>query len=103
MGATHARTKVPSWSALAPLAPPHLAEVEDGVCDLSPRGVDLLLDVEFLGPEEGRDLAENAGLVLVHDAQAPADVPGLLVKDGLRRGRGREGERGGKIRAREGR
>ena len=44
-------------------------EVEHVVRDGVTRGVELLGDVDLLGAEEGRDLAEDAGLVAVDDAQ----------------------------------
>ena len=49
-----------------------VGEVDDGVRDVAAGGVDLLGDVEALGAEEGGDLAERAGLVLVDDAEASA-------------------------------
>jgi len=49
-------------------------EVDHRVRDVATRGVDLLRDVQALGPQEGGDLTQRAGLVAVHYAQPRAST-----------------------------
>jgi hypothetical protein len=66
----------------------HLFEIDDGVGDVVARGVDLLQNVAVLGAEEGGNLTERAGFVLVDDAEA--STGGVLVR---RQDGGREVDR----------